>query len=612
MAAIDKIGEVFDVNTTTAGVQFTPSVSALHNGGFVVAWDDLNRAIIGQLYDDQGFRVGGEFGVSTFNVNAQFAPDIATLSDGTFVVTWAHEYTANDIDVRARRFAENGDPLYADDLAIATSSARDETSPHITAQDGRYLITWSQDDHLVNFIQRNADGSLVSGPGVIDPAPPSAPEGRSSVTTLVDGTYVAAFEQGDDIFQRQLVAGATGGAANPEGFGFADRPSIAALEGGGYVMVWRQGGGANDSARPYVAGQIYDALGNKVGGGFNPVSLAGVVDQTTPVVKGLPGGGFIVVWDDANLGLRALAYDHNGNTVGDLVQLTPPGAGGSLGDIDVTVLKNGDVAVVWSGADADGVGIQGQVLRVFNTVNGTNGDDRLATTLTGAASKLTPGFESSDILQGFLGDDYLQGLGGARDVLDGGPGSDTATYIDAPAPVTASLLTPAFNNGVAIGDSYVSIENLEGSFFGDQMIGNDAANILDGVDGNDALEGLAGNDILRGNRGADALDGGEGMDSFDFNNVADSTPEAQDTILQFVQGDDKIDLSSMDAEEAVEGKQDFTFAGNADTFIAPGQVRYFQSGGDTFIVATVAGDLEVDFSVKVSGLVDFAATDFVL
>ncbi len=191
---VQKIGDVFNVNTSTAGTQFAPAISALDNGGFVVAWDFVGSSIVGQLYDDQAFRSGGEFVISTTNNNAQFAPDIATLTDGTFVVTWAHEFSATDIDVRARRFSEDG-VGFGTDFGIAVTGARDETLPSITAQlNGRYLTTWSQDDNVVNFVQHDANGNVLSGPGAIDAAPSANNERFSSVTALVDGTYVVAFD----------------------------------------------------------------------------------------------------------------------------------------------------------------------------------------------------------------------------------------------------------------------------------------------------------------------------------------------------------------------------------------------------------------------------------
>jgi Ca2+-binding RTX toxin-like protein len=629
MAFVEKIGSVFDVNTTTTGVQFTPAVTALDNGGFAVAWNFVGSSIVGQLYDAQGFRSGGEFVLSTANAGEQFAPDMATLSNGTFVAVWAHEFSATDIDVRGRHFSQDGVGLTTDDFPIANTVARDETLPSITAQlSGRYLVTWSQDDNLVNFVQRNADGSIVSGPGVVDAAPPGAPEKFSSITALVDGTYVVAFEQGPEIFQRQLVAGAVAQPVQNPGFGVADRPSIAALEGGGYVVVFRQGGTEGDSARPFASGQIYDQFGNKVGGGFNPITLASAVDQTTPVVKGLVGGGFIVVWDDGLLGLRALAYDARGQTVGDLMQLTPAGQGGSFGNLDVTQTRDGDVVVVWGGnAGIDDVGIDGQLLRVFNVQQGTSGNDQLATQLNGAVSRLDPGFQANDHIFGLAGDDVLQGRGGVQDILDGGDGSDTASYIDAPSAVAANLSVPAFSNGEAIGDRYISIENLEGSFFNDQLTGNDQANKLDGVDGNDFLEGLGGNDMLLGNIGNDELDGGAGDDVLNGQSgndilrggpgddlfVFNQAPAelGNDVIADFARPD-RIDLTAIDANGAADGDQAFTFIGNA-AFTAAGQLRVVPDGAEgTLVQGNVDGTPTPEFQITVNGIVTLAAADFLL
>ena len=633
MALVEKFGDAFSVNTTTAGVQFTPSVSALHNGGFVVAWNYVGSSIVGQLYDGQNFRTGGEFVISTANTLEQFAPDIATLSDGTFVVAWAHESSSTDIDIRGRRFTEVGVGTSTDDFPIAITGLRDETLPSITAQlDGRYLVTWSQDDNLVNFVQRDASGNVLSGPGVIDAAPPGAPEKFSSVTALLDGTYVVGFEQGTEIYQRRLVANAVAERVENPGFGVADRPSISALEDGGYVVAFRHGGAAGNSARPFVSGQIYDALGNKVGGGFNPTVLAGAVDQTTPIVKGLVGGGFIVVWDDAQLGLRALTYDKLGQTVGDIIQLTPPGAGGSLGNIDVTQKHDGDVVIVWGGSSAaDDVGINGQVLRVFNLVQGTSGDDRLATQLNGAVSHLTPDFQANDSILGLAGDDVLQGRGGNHDILDGGEGSDTASYIDAPSAVTANLAVPAFNNGEAIGDQYISIENLEGSFFADQLIGNGLANRLDGVDGDDIIEGLAGDDTLLGNFGSDNLDGGDGNDVLDGQDGSDTltggagadrfvfatvsaTPvgPGRDVVADFDRAQlDRLDVSRIDARVDLDGDQAFSFIG-ASAFTDAGQLRAVVSGTTTIVEGNVGGTLDADFQIQVTGALVLIEADFVL
>ena len=78
-----------------------------------------------------------------------------------------------------------------------------------------------------------------------------------------------------------------------------------------------------------------------------------------------------------------------------------------------------------------------------------------------------------------------------------------ASYANATAGVTVSLLNPASNTGEATGDRYNLIENLIGSRFYDTLTGSTAANRLEGGDGNDSLTGSIGADDLVGGNGND-------------------------------------------------------------------------------------------------------------
>jgi Ca2+-binding RTX toxin-like protein len=108
------------------------------------------------------------------------------------------------------------------------------------------------------------------------------------------------------------------------------------------------------------------------------------------------------------------------------------------------------------------------------------------------------------------GNDIVKGGGGA-DTIDGGDGRDGATYEDSDVGVQVSLVTGQGHGGTAEGDTLISIEDLYGSKFDDQLVGNSGDNLLSGGDGNDTLKGGGGTDVLKGGAGDDTMyiDGGE-------------------------------------------------------------------------------------------------------
>jgi Ca2+-binding RTX toxin-like protein len=84
-----------------------------------------------------------------------------------------------------------------------------------------------------------------------------------------------------------------------------------------------------------------------------------------------------------------------------------------------------------------------------------------------------------------------------------------------------------YNSGEASGDVFGGIEAIEGSAFGDTLVGDFAVNGLLGGGGNDWIDGTGGGDFLYGQAGndslvsrqqADALDGGADFDyaRYDF------------------------------------------------------------------------------------------------
>jgi len=148
--------------------------------------------------------------------------------------------------------------------------------------------------------------------------------------------------------------------------------------------------------------------------------------------------------------------------------------------------------------------------------------------------------------------------------------------------------------------------------------GNELANTLIGNEMNNTLNGGAGNDLLIGGGGKDILTGGAGNDVFAFIDLNDlyklsnkgfGSPAAnRDIITDFVSGQDKIDLSALDANATTAGDQDFALITTA--FNTPGQIRY--SAG--IISINTDKDSAAEYEIELTGVIPstLTATDFIL
>ena len=113
-------------------------------------------------------------------------------------------------------------------------------------------------------------------------------------------------------------------------------------------------------------------------------------------------------------------------------------------------------------------------------------------------------FKNIEHLIGSRYEDNLTGDGGANvieggadnDEIDGGGGSDTASYRSSNAGVTVNLATNTHTGGHAAGDSLTNIENIIGSAHADTLTGDANANVIEGAGGADILDGGGGADTL--------------------------------------------------------------------------------------------------------------------
>jgi Ca2+-binding RTX toxin-like protein len=207
------------------------------------------------------------------------------------------------------------------------------------------------------------------------------------------------------------------------------------------------------------------------------------------------------------------------------------------------------------------------------------------------------GSDYADALYGSAGANVLVG-GGGNDYLNGLDGNDT-------------------QYGHA-GNDFV-----DGGSGNDILYGDAGDDSVHGGDGDDHLNGGDGNDVLWGGAGHDTSTGGSdaGIDIFAFESAANADG---DLITDFRDLDsDKIDLSLIDARESPPnagdqaftpaniGDQAFTWIGT-DAFSGVGQLRYYQSGLNTYIQGSTDSDTVAEFTIETTGLMNFGQYDFIL
>src|SRR5258708_6298667 len=139
------VGTEIRVNSATADSQDSPQITALSNGGFAVTWEDISRGVGGaggdtsswavkaQLFTAGGTPVGAEILVNSATADIQVGPQISALSNGGFVVAWDDSSqgvggAGGDTDgtaVKAQVFAAGGTPV-GTEIRVNTATAGDQ------------------------------------------------------------------------------------------------------------------------------------------------------------------------------------------------------------------------------------------------------------------------------------------------------------------------------------------------------------------------------------------------------------------------------------------------------------------------------------------------------
>ena len=536
------IGGSVVATTSVAGNQLTPH-TAVFNGGYILTYsspDASSSGILGQVYNNDGSKVGAEFQVNTYTNDRQTGPEIAVLADGNFVIAWRSNLEdGSGLGVYYQLFSAAGAKIGAE-TRIATETLGAQTYVRVEALiGGGFTAFWSGPDADGNYsnFQRTylpESGSGTAGDDVINGsdnantftglAGNDTMDGRGGNDNLDGGTgndnLIGGL--GDDTLKGGAGDDSLNGSIGADRMSGGSGNDTYYVENAGDKVFEFTTAGVDDGGRDRVVATFSYSLGTFVedlyvsgvgsNGTGNALDNVIVGDVNTNVLRGLDGND---VLDEGNGGNDKL-YGGAGN---DTYVLH---AKGRVYEDTVTGVDDGGIdTVISSGSYALGNFVENLTL-VDAAVSATGNALNNVLRGNGLSNKLD-GLTGADTMYGGGGDDYYY-VDNAGDVVseqtvdgvdDGGTDRVTST-VD--FTLGAYLETLVLSGTDAISGT--------GNTLANTIIGNGAYN---------RISGLAGNDILTGGGGAD-----------DFVFAKFGAPNGNDHIKDFVSGSDRLVFKASD------------------------------------------------------------------
>jgi Ca2+-binding RTX toxin-like protein len=492
-----SLTDQFLINATTSGDQSSPTVVALPNGGFAVAWTDASgtgldqdmNAIRMRVFDAGGTPAGSEVVINTTTDGSQTAPSLSVLADGRIVVTWADgSATGNNTDGSAIRF-QIVDPR---DGVIVGTGGDDTLYGHDGAADE---FNGGNGNDTMHGLRGN--DTFYAGKG-----------NDTAVGGLGDDVMFGA--DGNDVLNGGAGVDLMDGGLGDDLF-FVDSSTDTVIE--------RAGEGAND--------QISTSASYTLGAA---VAVEFLLATSGTSALNLTGNGFsqrIV----GNQGANVLA---DGGGAAD--QLS--GLGGNdtyLVDASGTTIEEnsegGNDTVVTSVTFALGAGVSVETI----TTNVTSGTASI--NLTGNALRQTiignnganvfhdGGVGANDTLQGFGGNDTYRVFNFSpwiRESAKGGTADRVLAAVD--FRLSPDTYVEIITTNGSIGTAAI---DLTGNKVAQSITGNAGSNILDGQGGNDTLTGLGGKDFFAFSSSL----GPSNVDTITDFNVADDTIQLENAVF---------------------------------------------------------------------------------
>ena len=480
---VSSLSGALQVNTSTAGLQGSPAITALEGGDYVIAWQTYHEGdgkadIYVQRYDADGNKVGGELKVNTDGDSTQNTVHLTETSDGGFVVAWhdADEGGSDGSGINAQRFDADGNTVGAE-FDINTTTTGDQTPTGLVAtSDGGFWAVWNSvppdsADYITVMQKFGSDNQPVGSETTVNTTTAGIQYG-GSIAMLDNGNLVVTWRSENvDGDQEAVVSQLYDANGTPIGgetqvntttAGAQYGSDVTALADGGYVISFKAAGHINGSGSG-VYFQRYDASGNAVGSETEIEFASGTASIDGVRIEASPSGGFVAVWatyDNSNYDVFMSRFDANGNVIEDNVTIAD-GTGHQLYP-EVTVLENGNVIFTWEDrepTDGSSYGVFQKVYKNPEQAMSVDEDDANGTVVADVTSVTDP--DAGDTSTYSLTDD----AGGAF-TINASTGEITIaddTKIDYETAQTMNVTVRATDSGGLTYDETITINVSDGN-----------------------------------------------------------------------------------------------------------------------------------------------------
>jgi Ca2+-binding RTX toxin-like protein len=193
----DSISDVFVVAESAAYHQF-PKVSAKPDGGFVVAWIEMDDSydINYRLFNQLGESVSQIKTAHSTTESSQAYPSIAVLSNNEFVISWETSDKPSIIDqsIFARKFNNEGTAVTAELLVSANTEADNEFPSSAVFSDDSFIIVWeSAVNNTSNILGQYYDASAIAVGEPFIVSNEGGHDSEPSVEVLDNDDFVVAY-----------------------------------------------------------------------------------------------------------------------------------------------------------------------------------------------------------------------------------------------------------------------------------------------------------------------------------------------------------------------------------------------------------------------------------